>query len=328
MKKIWVMTVALLFLSTVFAVNLVGCGRVEKYGEDESGKLKVIATIFPAYDWAMNIVGDDNESLEVSLLIDRGIDLHSYQPTVDDILRISTCDLLIYVGGESDSWVQDALNEASNEDIQAINLMEVLGDGLRTEEVVEGMQENRHGDEDEDEMDEHVWLSVKNAAFFSGVIAEAISRLDPANSGTYEANHLQYVRRLEALHDEYRTVVSEASSHTLLFGDRFPFRYLTDDYGLDYYAAFPGCSAETEASFETIAFLANKMDELGLGAVLKIEGSDGKIANIIVQSTKEKSQKILTLDSMQSVSAKDMAAGATYISIMEKNLEVLKEALD
>ena len=151
--------------------------------------------------------------------------------------------------------------------------------------------------------------------------------LDPENDAAYESNLARYVDQLEALDEEYQAAVGAASSRRLLFGDRFPFRYLVEDYGLDYYAAFPGCSAETEASFETIAFLADKIDELGIGAVMTIDGSDDKLARIIVQATKNKDQAILTLDSMQSINAKDMAAGATYLSIMEKNLEVLKEAL-
>lgn len=316
---------------TVYVGSLGSRGSFDEEDGHGSAKLKVVATIFPLYDWAMNVVGADSESVDVSLLIDKGVDLHSHQPTVDEILRISTCDLFIYVGGESDDWVQDALKEAANKDIRAVNLIEELGDAVRTEELVEGMRQKRHEhddeEEEEDEADEHVWLSVRNAAICAGVIKDAISRLDPENDAAYESNLARYVDQLEALDDEYQAAVGAASSRRLLFGDRFPFRYLVEDYGLDYYAAFPGCSAETEASFETIAFLADKIDELGIGAVMTIDGSDDKLARIIVQATKNKDQAILTLDSMQSINAKDMAAGATYLSIMEKNLEVLKEAL-
>ncbi len=192
----------------------------------------------------------------------------------------------------------------------------------------EGEEEEEEGEEEEEtEYDEHVWLSVKNAAFYTEKIAEALSKADPAHTDAYAGNAKAYIEKLTDLDNKYQEMVSAASQKTVLFGDRFPFRYLVDDYGLSYYAAFVGCSAETEASFETVTFLSGKVDELQLPAVLVIENSDKKIAGTIVENTSSKDQQILVLDSMQSVTAKDVAGGCTYLSVMEKNLEVLSEAL-
>lgn len=275
------------------------------------------------------ILGDKADHAEVTMLLDNGVDLHSYQPTADDIIKISDCDLFIYVGGESDGWVEDALKEAANKDMQVINLLDVLGEQVKEEEVVEGMEaeEEESEDEDEPEYDEHVWLSLKNAETLCNAITDALEEIDPANKDAYAANAASYLEKLAALDGEYQTVVDNAARKTVLFGDRFPFRYLVDDYGLRYYAAFAGCSAETEASFETVSFLAKKVDELGLPCVLTIEGAQHRIAETIVQNTAGKKQKVLTMDSMQSTTSKDVASGATYLSVMEKNLSVLKEAL-
>ena len=275
------------------------------------------------------------------MLLDNGVDLHSYQPTADDIVKISDCDLFLYVGGESEGWVEDALKNSANKDRKVINLLDVLGDKVKSEEVVEGMQEEAHEHEEseahedgeahehehEEESDEHVWLSLKNAEVLVGAISNALQELDADNKEIYAANADAYMKKLSALDAEYQTAVDNASRKTVLFGDRFPFRYLADDYGLNYYAAFVGCSAETEASFETISFLAKKVDELKLPCVLTIEGKNHKIAETIVKNTAKKSQKILTMDSMQSTTSKDVASGTTYLSVMEKNLAVLKEAL-
>lgn len=292
-------------------------------------KIKIVATIFPEYDWVSNILGDDQADTDVTLLIDNGVDLHSYQPTVDDVIKISTCDIFIYVGGESDKWVCDALKEARNRDMIVIDLMEILGDAAKEEEIKEGMQEEDHDDHEHEEVeyDEHVWLSVRNAALFCEKIEEAIETKDPANAAEYRENLAKYKEKLRKLDSEYKTVFENATVKTLLFGDRFPFRYFTDDYGLDYYAAFAGCSAETEASFETVVFLAGKVDELGIKTVFTIEGSEKKIAETIVKNTKTKDLKIASLDSMQSTTLKDIENGVTYLSVMEKNLEVLKKAL-
>ena len=499
MKKITALLLALMMLAGVLA----GCGKPKDAGK--AGKLKVVTTIFPAYDWVRAILGDKAENAEITMLLDNGVDLHSYQPTADDIVKISDCDLFVYVGGESDGWVKKALKSAANRNMKVINLLEVLGDSVKTEETVEGMQEDGHGhshdeqlteddikdrtlsdfagawkslhpyllngdldkfcqhraEEDEDssttkdtylekyktswqcdaekisisgntitftygdgktvsaeytyagyqpkrndegeirsvryqvettradapkyvqctdhghepgeaehfhiyfgndgfdalmsaktnpffvkdtlsvedildelmghdhgeEADEHVWLSLKNAKTLVGAISNALQEFDPDNKDTYATNAAAYIEKLSALDGAYQSAVDGAAHKTVLFGDRFPFRYLVDDYGLRYYAAFAGCSAETEASFETVSFLAKKVDELGLPCVLTIEGAQHRIAETIVQNTAGKKQKVLTMDSMQSTTSKDVANGATYLSVMEKNLSVLKEAL-
>ena len=317
--------ISLLLALAIIVGLLAGCGQ--QNNTNKTDKLSIVTTIFPEYDWVKEILGDTAENAEITMLLDSGVDLHSYQPTVDDIVKISDCDLFLYVGGESDGWVKDALKNAPNEDRTVINLLDVLGDSVKEEETVEGMQEEEHDHEEEAEYDEHIWLSLKNAQVLVAAISEALQETDPARKDTYAANAAAYAEKLSALDGEYRAAVDSGKYKTLLFGDRFPFRYLADDYGLDYYAAFPGCSAETEASFETVSFLAGKMDALGLPCVLTIEGTQHKIAETIVQNTAQKNQQVLTLDSMQAVTANDAASGVTYLSIMEKNLSVLKKAL-
>ncbi len=351
------------FVTLIYIMGcLSGCTAGTAAGTDKND-LKIITTIFPEYDWVKNILGDTPAKADVTLLLDSGVDLHSYQPTANDILKISTCDLFIYVGGESDKWVSDALKGAENKNMQIIDLLDVLGDSVKKEETVEGMQESEHDhdhdhdhedvdhdhedadhehdhedadhdhehehhhEEGEIEYDEHVWLSLRNAKTLVNAISESLQKLDPSNASVYKKNADAYSEKLEKLDDDYKKAVEGASVKTLLFGDRFPFRYLVDDYGLDYYAAFVGCSAETEASFETISFLAGKVDELSLGTVLTIEKSDQKIAKTIIDNSGSKDRKILALDSLQSVTAKDIEGGANYLSIMQNNLEVLKEAL-
>lgn len=304
-------------------------------------KMSIVTTIFPEYDWVMNILGEKKDNADVTLLLDNGIDLHSYQPTPKDIVTISKCDLFIYVGGESDEWVDDALKQAINKDMKVINLMETLGDAVKEEEVIEGMEEEDHDhdheegedhdhdheEEEEVEYDEHVWLSLKNAEVIVKEIGKSLSVIDKENADYYNANVTTYVNKLKDLDSRYDAAVKAGTKDTLLFADRFPFRYLVDDYNLKYYAAFVGCSAETEASFETIKFLANKVDELGLNVILMIESSDGGIANTVKDATTNKNQTIMTMDSLQSASTKEYKAGRNYLSVMEQNLTVLKDAV-
>ena len=327
MKKITALLLALFMLVGALA----GCGK--QNDTNQTDKLSIVTTIFPEYDWVREILGDKADNAEITMLLDNGVDLHSYQPTADDIVKISDCDLFIYVGGESDEWVEDALRNAANGNMKVINLLEVLGDSVKTEEIVEGMQEAEHEHEDaeehehEEEADEHVWLSLKNAKMLVRVISKALQELDPDSKDIYAANADAYVKKLSALDAEYQAAVDAASNKTILFGDRFPFRYLVDDYGLHYYAAFVGCSTETEAGFETISFLAKRVDEWKLPCVLTIEGAQHKIAETVVRNTTAKNQRVLTMDSMQSTTSKDVKNGTTYLSVMEKNLSVLKEAL-
>ena len=308
----------------MIAGHLTGCGESTPVQAGEK-KLSIVTTIFPEYDWVRQVLGDRAGSVELTLLLCSGVDLHSYQPTADDMIKISTCDLFIHVGGESDDWVDDALAGAVNKDMVVIDLLHILDDSVKQEELVEGMQ--AEDGENETGLDEHVWLSLRSAAAVCSSIAGQLGVLDPANKDAYETNATAYIEKLNALDVRYASAVSEAQADTLLFGDRFPFRYLTDDYGLRYYAAFAGCSAETEASFETIVFLAGKMEELGLSTVLTLEGSDGKLAQTIVDNTTSKNARILQLDSLQSTTLQDIAGGKTYLGTMEQNLEVLRQAL-
>ena len=349
MKKTFALILSIMLLMSCTAIGA---------GLAETQKINVITTIFPIYDWVREAAGADAEKINLTLLLDNGVDLHSYQPTAQDILNISTADLFIYVGGESDEWVEDVLRTAMNPKLKAINLVEAMGDDIKMEEIVEGMEhehDHDHEDEEEDhdhdhdeeddheeddhdheehdheheeEADEHVWLSLRNARKLTAVIADALAEIDPAAADHYKANAAAYIEKLDALDAQYTETVSNAAYKTLLFGDRFPFRYLADDYGLTYFAAFSGCSAESEASFETIIFLTKKMDELGLPAVLTIENPKTRIAETIVQNTAAKNQKILSMDSMQGTTSRDIQEGVTYLSVMEANLNVLKEALN
>ena len=324
---------------------------VAEDAKDPNKKISIVTTIFPEYDWVREIVGNHADKFEITYLMNKGVDLHSYQASAEDIAKVSSADLFIYVGGESDTWAEDAIAEATNKDMKVINLLNSLGSDVKEEEVVEGMaaedehdhdhseeaKDHDHSEEDKDhdhakegeevEYDEHVWLSLKNAQKLVMDIEANIESLDPDNAANYAANAQAYVKKLEELDKEYQKAVDESSVKYILVGDRFPFRYLVDDYGLKYSAAFVGCSAETEASFDTITFLAGKLDELGLKNVVTIENSNQKIAKTIIENTKNKDQGLLVLNSLQSVSQKDIDGGLTYLSVMKDNLEVLKKAL-
>lgn len=322
MKKFLCVLLSLACVVTLFA----SCGAVESAKTD---KLSVVTTIFPEYDWVLHVLGDKAENFDVTMLLDNGVDLHSYQPTADDIIKISDCDLFIYVGGESDEWVEDLIKSTGKTDIKTINLLDTLGAMAKEEETVDGMESHDDHDEEENETeyDEHVWLSLKNAEYLVEKISAELQTIDPANKDVYEKNTKAYIDEIDSLDKEYEAAVASAKYKSLLFGDRFPFRYLADDYNLTYYAAFSGCSAESEADFETVSFLAQKVDELGLPCVLTLEGTTHKIAETVVQTTKDKNQTVLAMDSMQSTTSQDVKDGATYLSIMEKNLTVLKTAL-
>ena len=392
--------------------------------EEEPVRLSIVTTTFPQYDWVRQILGDNADNMDITFVINSMIDLHSFNPSVSDIVTISTSDLFIYVGGESDDWIEDALRNADNPNMRVINLMDVLGDSLLefdhddcddddcddhsdghsddcedddcddhsddcTDDDCEGYDCTTHGEECEDEdcydhpnvcegeensdahsddcedddcydysddcqdedcdvhaddcedddcddhshdhhhgdYDEHVWLSLRNAVVLSTAIADVIIELDPANAEMYTENLNTFVSELRDLDEEFTTMVNEAYLDTVVFGDRFPFRYLMEDYGINYYAAFPGCHAEAEASFSTIIYLVEKVDENELHTILVTESADESIANTIRSHTNSNDQQILALDSMQSVTTADAADGVTFLSIMRSNLEILREAL-
>ena len=331
--KLLVKYTALALCAALLLGLFAGCGSQGSTGTttrpDVTAKpISVVATVFPAYDWARQIIGEDNERVALTLLLDKGSDFHSYQPTVEDIYKVSTCDLFIHVGGESDKWVPDALAQAANKDMVVVNLLEALGDAAKEEEALEGMEAEEEEDDHEEgpEYDEHVWLSLRLAKRLCGVIRDALTEKDPGNP-VYESSFQAYAQKLDALDRSYSQALESAPRKTLLFADRFPFRYLAEDYGLECWAAFSGCSAETEASFETVNFLVSKVDELELPCVMKLESSDRRLAETIIANSKDKNARILELNSLQAVTAQQVEQGVTYLGVMEENLEVLKTAL-
>lgn len=332
----------ILAISAVFTLCLCLCACGSGKSSKSKKEFTIVTTIFPEYDWVRQVLGERAEDAEVVMLLDNGVDLHSYQPTAKDIIKIAECDLFLYVGGESDAWAERVLSQHPSEKRVEINLLEALGEAAKEEETVEGMQaseeheheheeedehEGEHEDGEEIEYDEHVWLSLRNAELLTGKICEALVKIDAQNADVYKKNTDTYVEKLKKLDERYTESLKNSRNRTLLFADRFPFRYLTEDYGLEYFAAFSGCSAESEASFETVIFLANKVDERNLPAILVLEGNDGKIADTVAANVKNKSVRVLTVNSLQSVTALDVKNGASYLQIMENNLPVFCEAL-
>ena len=333
----------------IFALFMmfVACGADSEKKAPANKKVSIVAAIYPQYDWLKNVLGERADSVDLKLLVKNGTDLHSYKPSAQDIASIAGADIVVYVGGESDGWIEKALAATPKEGRIAVNMMKVLGDRVKEEEVVDGMQvdpsassgteehhehaerhEDEHHHHEEVENDEHIWLSLKNAWILVNALAQSLSKVDTANSSIYTANAAVYNGNLWVLDQEFASAISGAENKIILFGDRFPFRYLVDDYGIKYYAAFVGCSAESEASFETVTFLANKMDSLALPAIFTIDGSDGKIARAILEASKKsKETPVLVLNSMQSVTDEQIKAGADYLSMMRDNLEVLKKAI-
>lgn len=308
---------------------LCACGSDQKPTEgteENTETLHIVATVFGAYEWCREVIGENPADIRLTFLFDSGADLHSYQPSAMDLLEIAEADLFVYVGGTSDEWTKDAMKQAVNPNQQAISLMELLSSRIKEEELIEGMEAEEE-EEGETEYDEHVWLSLPNAMEAVRQIADILSAKDAANASVYQANAEAYIKKLQALDAQYADAVNSAAVKTLVFADRFPFRYMFDDYGLSCFAAFPGCSAESEASFETILFLSNKVDELGLNYVMTIENNDEKIAKTVIDNTQNKNQNILHLDSMQNITAEQAKDGTTYVSVMESNLSVLKQAL-
>ena len=335
------LTAAVLSLVLFFALS--ACSPAQMPVTDYS-KPTIVCTAFPQYDWTLQVLGERAVEFNVVLLNHQGTDMHSFQPTAANMVSMANCNLFIHIGGYSEGWVAAALESAGNENAEVITLLDYVD--ARAEEFTEGMEHNHdhdhsqavadnadhHGHENEDhetdsELDEHMWLSLRCAQQACDVIADAVCQLDPANADFYRTNAATYKEELHHLDHEYEDTVQNASTRVLLFADRFPFRYLTDDYGLEYLAAFPGCSAETEASFETILYLSEEMEAHQLTCAVILEGSRDDFARTVVSNTEVENPRILTLNSMQSVNQRHIDAGVTYLSIMEGNLTVLKEAL-
>ena len=313
MKRLIMMLALLPLLCT-------GCAKPK---EENAGKVSVMASIFPEYEWTRELL-KDTENVQLSLLVQNGSDLHSYQPSVQDIAAVSSADLFLCTGGESSKWIEDAVREPLNKNQRVIRMLEALGSLAKEEETVEGMEAE---EEEEGSYDEHVWLSLNNASVLVKAIAEELCRIDPEEAGTIRTNLSSYIGKLADLNARYTESVRASRNKTLVFADRFPFRYLCEDYELTYYAAFAGCSAETEASFSTVVFLAEKIDSLGLPAVCQIESADGRLAKSVLSNAQKKNVKTVTFDSMQSVNAAYLSSGKTYLSVMEDNLTALQTAL-
>ena len=295
--------------------------------QKDGDAVSVVTNTFPAYDWVKNIT--EGTDVEVTNLTDNGVSLHNYEPSAQDIEKIAKSNLFLYVGGESDEWAPDAAKQAPK--AKVLNMLEILGDAVKEEEVKEGMEHDHDHDHEHDheheevEYDEHVWLSVKNAKTISKAIADALCEIDAKNADTFKKNYEAYAAKLDALQNDFDEMRKAAKQDTILVADRFPFRYLVSDLDLDYFAAFVGCSAESEASFETISFLAQKVDELNIKHIIKLAGSDGKIADTVKNASKAKDQDIIEMTSMENASSND---GKTYIDYMQMNLDALKKALN
>lgn len=313
-----------LLLGLSLVATSAGCAQKTATG---SAGIQVVCATAPLYDWTRQIT-KGTTSTEQKLIIGKGTDLHSFQPSAADIIAIKNADVLIYVGGESDGWIRDALKETLNKNQKVVCLMDVLKDSIVEEEVVEGMQgEDKHDHEDHDheegpEYDEHVWMSLRLAAKSCKAIEEAIASVAKADASKFKANLDEYLSKLDALDKQYEKMIKGARLDTMVVADRYPFRYLAEDYKLKYSAAFVGCSAETEASFETVKFLADKIKALDSKTILTIENSDGKIAKTIIETSGKTDVKIEALDSMQSCGDE-----LDYLSVMTGNLEKLKAAL-
>lgn len=314
---------SLLLAGMMLLGGLSGCSAP---AEQEEG-LSVVATIFPQYDFARQVMGGDDN---LTMLLRPGQEVHSYEPTPQDIIAIQNCDLFIYVGGESDAWIKDVLDGMDTSNMVILSLMDVV-DPLEedTENVLENPEEHDHQEDGthlhEEEYDEHVWTSPKNAMLITQAICDALCEIDPDNAGQYQANTADYLTQLEELDAAFREVIGDAQRDTLFFGDRFPLLYFVREYGLNYYAAFPGCASETEPSAATVARLIDLVREEEAPVVYQIELSNGNIARSIADSS---GARVETFYTCHNITADDFNAGETYLSLMQRNVESLKEALN
>jgi zinc transport system substrate-binding protein len=321
-----------IFLSTVIICSLFsisGCGKTEKV-QNSDGKISIVTTIFPYYDFVRQLAGD---KADVRLLLSPGSDPHSYEPTPSDIVAIENCDLFIYNGGESDEWVDGVLSSIENKNVKVMKMMEYVT--LRHEQSMdhnhehaehEDMDDNDEGHDHEEgeEYDEHIWTSIRNAERMSASIADELISVDSKNSDYYNEKKADYISSLDNLDKKFTEVANNKKRDTLVFGDRFPFLYFVSDYDLGYECAFPGCSHETEPSTAVVSHLIDFTRENNIPVVFYLELSSGKIAQII---SEDSSAKTMQFSSCHNVTKEDFENGATYISVMEQNLEALKEAL-
>lgn len=323
------------------------CAGCNKAADD---RITIVCTNFALYDWTSQLLGEADA--EVILLLDNGTDMHSFQPSAEELIQIADCDMLVHVGGESDAWLMDALEVNPRENRVVVNLMDVLEEDLKEEVYTEGMQvEHVHADgsvcleeHDHDEhmageaddavsegnsagMDEHVWLSLRMAVKSCEAIEEALCQVLPDDAERIRTNTETYCGELLALDQKYVDMIANnVTADMVIVADRFPFMYMMEDYGIEYYAAFPGCSTESEADFETVVFLAEKVQEYNTDTLLITESGTDTLANTVYENAGV-SGKTAVLHSMQVVYKSDVEAGASYLGYMEANLEVLKEVL-
>ena len=316
----------LLVLICVFSALLM-CSCTSDTTSDD-GKINIVCTEFPQYDWTKSIV-QDSENVNLILLNTKGTDMHSFEPSADDIIKVAESDILILIGGEGDKWALDAVSD--NKKTTVINLLDLLKEneehGVLAEhdhtESCDHSHEAAH-----ESADEHVWMSIKNADFFIRKICEVLYEKDPQNAGFYQENQKEFIGQLEKLDCDFSQAIGEYEHPVMVVADRFPFKYLTDEYGIECFSAFPGCSADTDASPDTIIKLSKAVDEHNLKYIAVTENTSGKTAQAVINNTGNKNQQTVVIDSMQSVSLKDIENGATYIGIMKQNFEAMKKLLE
>ncbi|MBQ1228519.1 MAG: zinc ABC transporter substrate-binding protein [Firmicutes bacterium] len=331
-------TTATILALILILTGITGCSPADS-GTQEQPVPSILCAAFAEYDWARQILGDNPAGINLQLLNSSGMDMHSYQPSVADMVKIADADLLIYTGGDSEFWIEDAIESSEKSDRQVLSFMEIfsndhhMADRYTSDEHDEHEEHEGHeghGHEEEGHVhstDEHLWLSPVMAPEFINGITEAIISLDPANQSYYTGNAQAYIDKIRALDADFTKTAGSAQHTTVLFADRYPFKYLLEDYGLEHVAAFPGCSAETEASFDTILALSETVEHLDLNAVVILHKSKPDLANTVINNSSNKDAQVLILNSMQSVTKSDIASGVTWLSIMESNLEALSQAL-
>lgn len=302
----------------VFAIALIMLFSAADFGEAET-ELNIVVTDFPCYDFARAVAGD---GANITMLIKPGAEVHSFDPTPADVAAMLEADLFIYIGGESDVWADEMLAsmDAGPRTLRMFDSVQAV----ETEYVV-GMEHDEHEHDGHEEYDEHIWTSPANAALMVQAVADALIECDGGNADKYAANAQGYIEEIKAVDARIQGIVDSAERRELVFGDRFPFLYLARQYGLTYHAAFPGCAAETEPSAKTLMFLIDHVASEKLPAVYQIDMSTGVIAQTIAQET---GAEVLTLHSMQNVTADEFAAGETYVSIMNKNADALEKGLN
>lgn len=325
----------LIFTLILSALSLFSCSEKEA----SNGKISIVCTLFPQYDWLRNIT-EGSQNIELKLIIANGSDPHSYQPTAADIMAISNCDIIIYVGGDSDEWVKKAIERSKNDNIQKIALTELEGINLHNI----SSSSHSHGEDPHDDhsheghsheghshssLDEHVYLSLRNAMASVRAISKALCEKDPENAELYASNSQKYIEKLSAMSADLALSAGSVPEEErfILFADRFPFVYLLSDYGIHYSAAFEGCTTDVDADFNTVLRLIHEADEHNVKYIAVSESSDLSLAKTVISSTKDKTQKILVFNSLQAISRSKIEGGATYLSLMEENAKALKTAL-